>query len=92
MPCAYRKSYYHIWPKTWLMEVIRVIAVAAVRLRYIFIQTSSPNPTLVGAITGVLTQLELFYGIMAATIPCLRPFLAGFTTNYGAMGHDTVMG
>lgn len=28
---------------------------------------------------------------MASTIPCLRPFLAGFTTNYGAMGVDTVI-
>lgn len=28
---------------------------------------------------------------MASTIPCLRPFLAGFATNYGAMGVDTVI-
>lgn len=29
---------------------------------------------------------------MAATLPCLRPFLAGFVTNYGAMGGTTVIG
>lgn len=29
---------------------------------------------------------------MSATVPCLRPFLAGFVTNYGAMGSDTIMG
>lgn len=29
---------------------------------------------------------------MAATLPCLRPFLAGFVTNYGAMGGSTVIG
>lgn len=40
---------------------------------------------------AILTQTELFYSIVAATIPCLRPFLAAFITNYGAMGGDTIM-
>lgn len=53
---------------------------------------ASANPTLVGALGAILTQVEIFYSIMSATIPCLRPFLAGFVTNYGAMGGDTVMG
>lgn len=60
-------------------------------MRYIFRQLTSSNPTLVGAASSVLTQLELFYGLTAATIPCLRPFLAGFVTNYGAMGGSTVI-
>lgn len=37
-------------------------------------------------------QLELYYSLMSATIPCLRPFLANFSTNYGAMGGETVIG
>ncbi|KAK5114229.1 hypothetical protein LTR85_010294 [Meristemomyces frigidus] len=69
-----------------------VIALAALRLYYIDQEVSAANPTLVGAVPALLTQLEIFYSIMSATIPCLRPFLAGFITNYGAMGGDTVMG
>ena len=30
-------------------------------------------------------------GPVAATIPCLRPFLGAFVTNYGAMGGDTII-
>jgi len=72
--------------------VRRVVALAALRLSYIDQEISSSNPTLVGVAAAILTQVEIFYGIMAATIPCLRPFLAGFATNYGAMGGHTVMG
>nr|POE62543.1 hypothetical protein CFP56_69879 [Quercus suber] len=68
-----------------------VIAISAIRLFYVLRQISSSNPTLDGAINAILTQLEIFYSIMAATIPCLRPFLAGFVTNYGAMGGGTIM-
>ena len=62
------------------------------RLVYLRRQIDSSDPTLTGAVTSVLTQVELYYGIMGATVPCLRPFLAGFVTNYGAMGRDTVIG
>ncbi|KAK4943226.1 hypothetical protein LTR66_014627, partial [Elasticomyces elasticus] len=63
-----------------------VAALAIIRLYYIHKQTRSPDPTLQAAITAILTQLEMYYGIMGATIPCLRPFLSGFETNFGAMG------
>ncbi|PIB01041.1 hypothetical protein CB0940_02102 [Cercospora beticola] len=69
-----------------------LIAVIILRLVYLRDLEDTDDPTLQGTITIVLTQLEIFYGIMAATIPCLRPFLAGFITNYGAMGRETVMG
>ncbi|KAM3421996.1 hypothetical protein BST61_g2373 [Cercospora zeina] len=69
-----------------------LIAVIIVRLIYLRDLEGADDPTLGGTITVVLTQLEIFYGIMAATIPCLRPFIAGFVTNYGAMGRETVMG
>ncbi|KAF2724726.1 hypothetical protein K431DRAFT_300604 [Polychaeton citri CBS 116435] len=69
-----------------------LIAIAAITLTYRIDQIDSTNPTLTGAITAVLTQLEVFFAIMATTIPCLRPFLAGFITNFGAMGGETVMG
>jgi len=66
--------------------------IAIIRVHYVEEVTASSNPTLVGAIAGVLMQLELFYSLMSATIPCLRPFLANFSTNYGAMGGETVIG
>ncbi|GAB1732402.1 hypothetical protein NU195Hw_g741t1 [Hortaea werneckii] len=69
-----------------------LIPVSIVRLEYINEELGSSNPTLTGAVAGVLTQLAIFYSLMAATLPCLRPFLAGFVTNYGAMGGSTVIG
>lgn len=69
-----------------------VILIAVIRLQYVERQIESDNPTLVGATATVLTQTELFYSVVAATIPCLRPFLAAFVTNYGAMGGDTILG
>ncbi|KAI6827228.1 hypothetical protein KC332_g7161 [Hortaea werneckii] len=69
-----------------------LIPISIVRLEYINQELGSSNPTLTGAVAGVLTQLAIFYSLMAATLPCLRPFLAGFVTNYGAMGGSTVIG
>ncbi|KAI7498363.1 hypothetical protein KC367_g5144 [Hortaea werneckii] len=69
-----------------------LIPISIIRLEYINQELSSSNPTLTGAVAGVLTQLAIFYSLMAATLPCLRPFLAGFVTNYGAMGGSTVIG
>ncbi|KAK4981850.1 hypothetical protein LTR66_009663 [Elasticomyces elasticus] len=84
------------WPRKGRVVVafglrLPVVALAIVRLYYIHKQTRSANPTLQAAITAILTQLEMYYAIMGATIPCLRPFLSGFETNFGAMGADTVI-
>lgn len=68
-----------------------MILIAGIRLQQIERQIDSTDPTLSGATAAVLTQVELFYSLVAATIPCLRPFLAAFVTNYGAMGGDTIM-
>jgi hypothetical protein len=51
----------------------------------------SPNPTLTGVAATICRQTEIFYAIMASTIPCLRPFLASFFTGFGAMGGETVI-
>lgn len=58
---------------------------------YVTDEIGSTNPTLTNVNSSVLRQVELLYAIMASTIPCLRPFLAGFNTNYGAMGGETVI-
>ncbi len=69
-----------------------MIAIAILRLYYINIEILSTNSTFDGAPTAVLTQLELYYSLISATIPCLNPFLRAVSTTYGAMGPETIMG
>lgn len=69
----------------------RVIALAALQIHYVAQKLSSTNETLDGVPTTICRQTEIFYAIMASTIPCLRPFLASFFTGFGAMGGETVI-
>ena len=73
------------------MSIARLILIAIVRLQYVEKQIMSDDPSLSGATTAVLTQIEVFYSLVAVTIPCLRAFPAAFVTNYGAMGVETIM-
>jgi hypothetical protein len=61
-----------------------VIVPTAVRLYYLSDEFSSSDPTLDGVLASVCTQIELSYAIIAATTPCLRPFMTALSTNYGA--------
>lgn len=63
----------------------RVIGLTLARLHYVDFQILSSNPTLDGAITLIWTQVELDYSIIAATIPCLKPFMTAVNTQYGAI-------
>ncbi|KAF2163163.1 hypothetical protein M409DRAFT_68757 [Zasmidium cellare ATCC 36951] len=69
-----------------------IIAIIIIRLIYLKRELQSPDPTLDGVPASILTQVEIFYNIITATVPCLRPFLAGFATNFGAIGSGTVLG
>lgn len=69
----------------------RVIALAALQIHYVAQKLSSTNEPLDGVPTIICRQTEIFYAIMASTIPCLRPFLASFFTGFGAMGGETVI-
>lgn len=62
----------------------RVIAPALLRLFYLNQEIASSDPTLHGVLASVFTQIQISYAIVAATIPCLRPFMAALSTNYGA--------
>jgi hypothetical protein len=62
----------------------RVIIPTAVRLYYLNKEFSSSDPTLDGVMASVCTQIEISYAIIAATTPCLRPFMTALSTNYGA--------
>ncbi|KAE9367678.1 hypothetical protein N431DRAFT_349139 [Stipitochalara longipes BDJ] len=61
-----------------------VIAPALLRLFYLNQEFTSSDPTLHGVIASVCSQIQISYAIVAATIPCLRPFMAALSTNYGA--------
>jgi hypothetical protein len=62
----------------------RMIAPAVLRLDSILAVIHSSDPTLEATMVGVYTQMELCYSILAATTPCLRPFMKTLNTNYGA--------
>jgi hypothetical protein len=69
----------------------RVIALAGLQIHYLAVKLNSSNQPLDGVATTICRQTEIFYAIMASTIPCLRPFLASFFTGFGAMGTETVI-
>ncbi|EGC47882.1 conserved hypothetical protein [Histoplasma capsulatum var. duboisii H88] len=51
---------------------------ASFHLHYIKKMIESSDYTLVGSSVTAYLQLELSYGIMANTIPCLKPFMAAY--------------
>lgn len=69
----------------------RVIASVALRLYYLNIEFHSSDPTLHGVLASVCTQIQLCYAIIAATTPCLRPFMTALSTNYGAAAQNKVI-
>ena len=73
-------------------NLISLIAFALLRLHNLATGIRSPNPTLdlVGAV--VWAEIELHYANIAATMPCLRPFMAAVSTEYGATDPRTALG
>ncbi len=54
------------------------------RLHYLSREFSSLNSTLDGVFAAICTQIEMSFIIIAAIIPCLRPFMRTISTNYSA--------
>ncbi|KUJ14945.1 uncharacterized protein LY89DRAFT_649533 [Mollisia scopiformis] len=61
-----------------------IIVAIAFRLHFLRNELSSSDPTLKGSLASVSTQIQISYAIIAATTPCLRPFMSALSTNYGA--------
>lgn len=59
-----------------------IIAVAILRLIYLKHALSSTDYAFKIVPAEVLTQIEMHYSLIAATIPCMRPFLKAFNTGY----------
>ncbi len=63
----------------YFLTIIRVIALAALRLYYIHIALSSSNPTLEGLPEATsVTQIEIGYAILASIVPTLKNFMAAY--------------
>ncbi|ROV98038.1 hypothetical protein VMCG_07079 [Cytospora schulzeri] len=60
-----------------------VIVPAILRLHWLGIEFSSPDPSLDGVVASVFTQIQLSYAIFATTTPILRPFMGALNTHYG---------
>ena len=71
------KSHFN-HPAETAERIFRVIAISALHLYYLHMEIVSGNPTLTGSFTVVCAQLELGYGIMASSIPCLKPFMSAY--------------
>ena len=61
-----------------------VIVPIAFHLYYISDSVGSNDPTLRATFMVVSKQAEISYAIIAASIPCLRPFILATVTHYGA--------
>lgn len=56
----------------------RIIIPTGVRIYYLQETLSEPDYTFQGVDLVITTQVVLHYSLMAATFPCLKPFLAAF--------------
>lgn len=61
----------------------RVIMAALVRLYYLGQDIASANPFFDGVPAQICTQVAMNYSLMAATVPCLKPFIISFNTSWG---------
>ncbi|OAX82275.1 hypothetical protein ACJ72_03369 [Emergomyces africanus] len=59
-----------------------VIILAALRIFYLQKQQKMDDPIFYGVDPSVCMEVELHYSLIAATIPCLKPFVKSFNTGY----------
>ena len=69
----------------------RLIAITVLRLRYLIAGLRSSDPTLDDLPTVLVSQIELGWSLISATVPCLNPFMRAVSTSYGVMDSDTIM-
>ncbi|EAS36414.2 uncharacterized protein CIMG_01768 [Coccidioides immitis RS] len=67
-----------------------VFVIIAFRLYYLWRESVRNDPLFYGADSSVFLEAALHYGLMAATIPCLKPFVKAFNTGwFDTRGVDT---
>lgn len=65
------------------------IAFALLRLLAIHKTIQEQDPTLVGVMAVVWTQIEKHYSIAASTVPCMNQFMATVSTGFGSLNKVT---
>lgn len=60
-----------------------VIAAAILQIHYLSYAIESGDPLLHGVSAFICRNVELHWGLISATIPTLKPFMAAFNTNLG---------
>lgn len=85
MPFAIIRSLQMSWSKKYMILMafslrLLIMIPVAFRLYYLKKEYFSDNPTLSGTWAVIVTQVDLAYAIISATIPCLRPFIAATVT------------
>jgi hypothetical protein len=85
MPFAIIRSLQMSWSKKYMILMafslrLLIMIPIAFRLCYLKKEYFSDNPTLSGTWAAIVTQVDLAYAIISATIPCLRPFIAATAT------------
>ena len=69
-----------------------IIVIIAFRLRTFHQSGLTTNFTFLQSIYITLTQTQVNYSLISATIPNLRPIINNLNTHYGAMGESTLTG
>ena len=59
-----------------------VVAALALRLYYLFQALHNGDYVFDRAASGTAGEAQLFYSLIAATIPCMRPFLKAFNSGF----------
>ncbi|KAI9732397.1 MAG: Ubiquinone biosynthesis protein coq9, mitochondrial [Cirrosporium novae-zelandiae] len=67
-----------------------VIIIEVYRLKYIYNFLKTGDMVVDATMTSILSQLEIHYGLMAATMPCMKPFMQAFDTGY--LGNNITQG
>lgn len=69
-----------------------VLVAAGLRLHFLQRTIGSPEPLLRGVIPFICLNIEMHYGLMAATMPTLKPFVGAFNTGWGTYDTQGVSG
>jgi len=80
-------------PRNELTAACHSVTVPAIiRIGYFHNITSSADITFIGITPFICNQVEMHFGTMATTIPCLRPFVKSFNTGWGTLDTQGVGG
>ncbi|KAF7195150.1 hypothetical protein HII31_03356 [Pseudocercospora fuligena] len=69
-----------------------VIVAAGLRIHFLSQTIGSSEPLLRGVIPFICLNIEMHYGLMAATMPTLKPFVGAFNTGWGTYDTQGVSG